>query len=275
MLHFISTVTFEICSELQDGECIHSKNNRCGGAMIRYHLDKTNSKALAFSSTTLTQEDTAAMAQPHSPETFLICCIDSRIQPNKVFNYGAGVTLEHRPIACSVPPPDKADPDLLSRLAFRRLQEIKNIVLVCHSDCGGAQAALKVSCNDHTACDDTHAVAFAVHRSGINVHEFANDCMCDGRTDIREAGDKLAKAVGLKSLHNLMQYKGAGDHATIADEIAAGDLNVMLFFYDLEHRHFEVYDAAQKEWRHMNSYDGMFPTSTETKPRSIAKKRAG
>lgn len=251
---------------------------RLGGTMIRYHLDQADkNRILAPSSRrkwkkqapeqnisaqdTITAEDAAIMAQPHKPETFLICCIDSRFQPAKAFNYGPGVTLEHRPIACVIPPKEKADPDLLSRLAFRRINNIRNIILVCHSDCGGAQTALKVACS-HATCNDMHEVALAVDRTGLDISKVGGKYLSSENGDVKKAGNLLAKEIGLKSLKNLLAYKGAGDHATIADEVAAGAAEIMLFYYDLEKLEFETYDAGKKEWHKTDHCDGFFSALT-------------
>ena len=193
-------------------------------------------------------EEAQQMAEPHAPECMLICCIDSRFQPAKALDYGPGTTLEHRPIACVVPPAYKADPDLMSRMAFRRLKEISNIILVCHSDCGGAQAALEVPNPDPNSDDDLHTVASVVHRSGLDIPLLGKGFLAQTGGDKRKAGDLLAREVGVKSLHNLMGYKGSTGYATISDEVSVGALTVMLFYFDLEKRALEMYDVQKGAW---------------------------
>jgi carbonic anhydrase len=208
--------------------------------------------------TNITAEDAAIMAQQHKPEAFLVCCIDSRFQPAKILDYGPGIALEHRPIACVIPPEEQASPDLLARMAFRRLNNVATIALVCHSDCGGAQAALKVPRPDQTTGGDLHAVAAAVHQSGLDLGRLGRKFLTAEKGDLRRAGDRLAREVGVQSLRNLMNYKGRDDYATVRDEVDAGALNVTLLYYDLEKRGFEVYDAWRGRWRAAANAETLF-----------------
>lgn len=206
----------------------------------------------------LTEQDAAAMAQKHAPEAFLVCCIDSRFQPAKILGYGPGVTLEHRPIACVIPPEDKASADFLARMAFRRLNNISSIVLVCHSDCGGIQAALNVPRPDEKNGGDLHAVAAFVHQSGLDLSRLGRELLTEEKGDMRRAGDRLARDVAVQSLHNLLGYKGRDGFTTVADEVKAGALNVMVLYYDLERRGFEVYDARKQKWRAAANAETLF-----------------
>lgn len=218
--------------------------------MPKRHLRKTAAKkALASNANCLfTPEEQQAMAEPHSPECFLVCCIDSRFQPAKALDYGPGIALEYRQIACAVPPEASAGPDLMARLAFRRLNNIGSIVLVTHTDCGGAQAALKVPQPDFNGDDDLHAVAAVVHRTGLNIPVLGADFLRAEEGSLRKAGDRLARAVGVKAFNNLMGYKGREGYATIADEVKAGALDVKLLHYDLERQSFEIYSPLKGKW---------------------------
>lgn len=202
-----------------------------------------------------TQEEAAKMAEPHTPESFLVCCVDSRFQPAKALDYGPGTALEYRTIACVVPPAYKADPDLKSKMAFRRLKEIDTIIMVAHSDCGGAQAAITVPNPDPESDDDLHTVASFIHTSGLDVPLLAKGFLAVEKGDVRSAGDLLAREVGVKSFYNLLGYKGREGYATVGDEVKAGALNVMMLFYDLAKRSFDIYDPAEGEWKHTAACD--------------------
>ncbi|MEZ0226800.1 MAG: carbonic anhydrase [Alphaproteobacteria bacterium] len=202
-----------------------------------------------------TAEEAARMAEPHTPDSFVICCIDSRFQPDKALDYGPGTALEYRTIACVIPPVDRADTDLKSKMAFRRLKGIENIVLVCHSDCGGAHAALTVPQPDPESEDDLHTVSSFVHTSGLDISCVGTAFMTAEQGDIRKAGDMLAREVGVKSLHNLLSYKGRDGHATVGEEVKSGALNVMLLYYDLVQRSFDLYDPGAGAWKHTAACD--------------------
>lgn len=212
-----------------------------------------------------TAEEAKAMASPHNPEVFLICCIDSRIQPAKVLDYGPGVTLEYRPIAAVVPPPEEADADLSSRMAFRRLKDIDNIIIVCHSDCGGAAAAIAVPDPDPKDGGDLDIVASSLQRSGLDIPKLSKQFLTAANGDSRTAGDTLAKEVGVQSLKNVLQYKGRDGSATIEEEMKSGKANVLLLFYNLEQRSFEQYNAKAGKWAPLGKKDSA-AASKNSKP---------
>lgn len=200
------------------------------------------------------------MAEPHSPQCFLVCCIDSRFQPAKALDYGPGIALEYRQIAAVVPPEENASTDFLGRMAFRRLNNIDHILLITHSDCGGAQAALKVPHPDLHNGDDLHAVAAVVHRSGLDIAARGKALLAE-EGEIRKAGDRLAKELGIRARENLMGYKGRDGHATIADEAKAGKLMVLLLYYDLARQSFELYDPKKQVWKQKANCEVLMSTA--------------
>lgn len=196
-----------------------------------------------------TPDEVKKMSGAHQPDMLLIACIDSRIQPARALEVGPGVALEYRPIGCVIPPEAEAGDDLDSRMAFRRMNNIKNIVLICHSDCGGAKAAINVPEPDKSTGDDLHIVASQVHRTGLDIPKLSRDFLAAENGDVNRAGDRLAKEVGIKSLENLLQYKGDGAFKTIAEEVEKGGLTVTLLYYDLAQQHFDVYNSKTKSWK--------------------------
>lgn len=198
----------------------------------------------------LTPEEAEAMQKPQHPDVFLIGCIDSRFQPDRVLSYGPGVALEYRPIAAVIPPPSKAETGLQQRMAFRRLQHVKNFLIVCHSDCGGARAAINLPDPDVKTGGDDAIVAKAAHFSGLDIPKLAQDFLAAANGDAKLAGNRLAKEIGVRSFENLLKYKGDG-YPTVADEIKAGAAKAMLVYYDLEKHRFEAYDPVSGSWTPM------------------------
>lgn len=221
-----------------------------------------------------TREEEDAMKGPQWPDVFLICCIDSRFQPDKVLDYGPGVALEYRPIAAVIPPAADADAALLSRMAFRRLRDVNNIVIIAHSDCGGAQASITVPSPDLKNGGDFDIVAQETHRTGLDIPRLAPAFLKAAKNDVKEAGNMLAKETGVQSLKNILGYKGKGAHATIEDEMKAGDVTVILLYYDLEKHTAEKYDLAKGKWEQVDSFNGRAetpaPKDIDRKPPKIA-----
>ncbi|MBI3441462.1 MAG: hypothetical protein HY052_06635 [Proteobacteria bacterium] len=214
-----------------------------------FHLDMNSLlQHILKGSQNLTPEEADAMSQPQKPEVFLICCIDSRIQPDKDFDYGPGVTLEYRPIAAVIPPPGDADAAFLSRMAFRRLKDVRNIILMVHSDCGGALASIQIPNPDLKTGGDLDIIASEIHRTGLDVPGLSKTFLTAANGDAGRAANRLAKEAGVQSLKNLLGYKGRQGFATIADEMANGDLHVALLYYDIKKRSCEKYDADKNAW---------------------------
>lgn len=205
-------------------------------------------RSLAGNARNFTPEEKKMMAGTQEPDAFLICCIDSRFQPDRALDYGPGVALEYRPIAAAIPPEDKADDALLGRMAFRRLKEVKNIVIVAHSDCGGAQASIQIPEPDLRNGGDLDLVAVQTHRTGLDVPKLRDEFLKAAKGDTKEAGNMLAKATAVQSLKNILGYKGRDGFATIEDEMKAGAVNVVLLYYDLETQKAEKYDLAKETW---------------------------
>ena len=201
-----------------------------------------------------TPEEDKAMESPQHPDVFLVCCIDSRFQPDKALDYGPGVTLEYRPISAVIPPPEEADAALLSRMAFRRLKDVRNFVIIAHSDCGGAQAAINIPAPDLKAGGDLDIVANEAHRTGLDIGKLAPEFLKAANGDVKEAGNHLAHEIGVQSLKNLVQYKGRDKFATIADEIKAGEANAVLLYYDLDTHKVDKYDLSTGTWSQVTDY---------------------
>lgn len=205
-------------------------------------------RSLAGNAKPFTPDEQKKMTGTQEPDAFLICCIDSRFQPDRALDYGPGVALEYRPIAAAIPPEDKADEALLGRMAFRRLKEVKNIVIVAHSDCGGAQASIQIPEPDLKNGGDLDLVAAQTHRTGLDVPKLRDEFLKATKGDTKEASNMLAKATAVQSLKNILGYKGRDGHATIGDEMKAGAVNVVLLYYDLETQKAEKYDLSKGEW---------------------------
>ncbi len=80
-----------------------------------------------------------------SPETLILTCVDSRVDPSIIFDTEPGEVLEIRNVANLVPPyaPDSAYHGTSAALEFGvRVLEIPHIVVLGHESCGGVNALL-------------------------------------------------------------------------------------------------------------------------------------
>ncbi len=90
-----------------------------------------------------TFEDLAAKGQ--KPQVLVISCVDSRVDPEMIFDSGPGEMLVVRNVASLVPPyaPDAAYHGTSAALEFGvRVLNIPNIVVMGHGSCGGVKTLL-------------------------------------------------------------------------------------------------------------------------------------
>jgi carbonic anhydrase len=87
----------------------------------------------------------AELAKGQSPETLVIACSDSRVDPATIFDVAPGELFVVRNVAAIVPPceSDSGHRGTSAALAFAVMQlEVKNILILGHAQCGGVAAAL-------------------------------------------------------------------------------------------------------------------------------------
>lgn len=80
-----------------------------------------------------------------SPETMVIACSDSRVDPATVFGAGPGQLFMVRSVAGLIPPyhPDMGQHGTSAALEYGvRVLKVKRIVLLGHAQCGGVRAML-------------------------------------------------------------------------------------------------------------------------------------
>ena len=81
-----------------------------------------------------------------SPKALVVACIDSRVDPGRIFDAGPGEILTLRNVANLIPPyePDPARHGTSSALEFGvRVLKIPHVVVLGHGLCGGVRALLE------------------------------------------------------------------------------------------------------------------------------------
>jgi carbonic anhydrase len=83
------------------------------------------------------------LARGQSPETLVIACSDSRVDPQMIFDAAPGELFVVRNVAALVPPyePDKGPHGVSAALEFAvRVLGVKRVVVLGHAQCGGVNA---------------------------------------------------------------------------------------------------------------------------------------
>ena len=92
-----------------------------------------------------------------SPETMVIACSDSRVDPQTVFGAVPGELFVLRNVAALVPPyePDPARHGTSAALEFGvRVLKVPRLVVLGHAQCGGAPNAIALTA-PHWPCPST------------------------------------------------------------------------------------------------------------------------
>lgn len=162
------------------------------------------------------------------PETMVIACSDSRVDPQTVFGCGPGELFVVRNVAALVPPfsPDGGFHGTSAALEFAvRVLKVKRLVILGHARCGGVQAMVEGA--PETAQDFVVpwvSIAQGALARVPHDHGTGHDCGGDhGRNRL----DLCEVEVIRLTLGNLMTFPW------IKAAVAAGDLSVHGFRFDI------------------------------------------
>jgi carbonic anhydrase len=154
-----------------------------------------------------------------SPSALVISCIDSRVIPAMIFDAPPGEMLVVRNVANLVPPyaPDGVHHSTSAALEFSvRLLEVRNIIVMGHSSCGGVKALL----------DGAPASAPEFIGPWMAIAESARvrSMTCSSREECQTCAEHEVVNVSLK---NLMTFPW------IAERVAAGKLALYGVWFDV------------------------------------------
>ena len=151
-------------------------------------------------------------AQGQSPQTMVIACSDSRVDPQMIFSAGPGELFVVRNVASLVPPymPDAAFHGTSAAVEFGvKVLGVRDLVVMGHALCGGVQAVIRGA--PATVGD------FVPGWISIAARARAVALRCDTPEAQQEAGEHEAVRI---SLANLMTFP------FVAEAVAAGTLTL-------------------------------------------------
>lgn len=173
-------------------------------------------------------------SEGQSPDALYIGCSDSRVVPELLTASSPGRLFVVRNIANLVPPLDHADASVGAALDYAvGVLRVPHIVICGHYGCGGVHAAL----------DGSHAVAehtsLAEWLAGIApAIERAGPASLDPEVRWRRAVEENV----LQQVANLFTYP------QVARAIAAGELTLHAWVYDLFTLDLRVHDVGRGAW---------------------------
>lgn len=167
-----------------------------------------------------------------SPDTLVIACSDSRVDPATIFSANPGELFVVRNVAAIVPPceSDTGHRGTSAALAFAVVQlDVKQIVVLGHAQCGGVAAAL----------DESRLLASEVPflSNWIDLLSPARRHSAHIRDPALRHGAMERDCVRL-SLDNLMTF------AFVAERVQAGSLRLFGAHFGIADGRLEVFDNA-------------------------------
>ena len=145
-----------------------------------------------------------------SPQTMVICCSDSRVEPSILFGTGPGDLFVVRNVANLVPPfTSKDNVSIGSALEYAvKILRVKDIIVLGHAHCGGVAALCKSINNDKEGEITDNPTDFI--KSWVDIAKPALSKMYfDHKDENIEVNSE--RAVLLYSYNNLLTYPWLND----------------------------------------------------------------
>ena len=172
-----------------------------------------------------------------TPKYIIISCVDSRVDPNAIFRSKAGEMLVHRNIANIVPPYNhlREHSGTIAAIEFGvTALNIKNIVIVGHSGCGGIKNGYQM-CKDD-AFDDNSSISNWLSLIKPSYHKIKDASDTENISQL----EKISIASSLENLRNYPFIKNGINSEAIKlygvwNDIGTGSLES----YNTEKKEFE------------------------------------
>jgi carbonic anhydrase len=170
--------------------------------------------------------------QGQKPEIMVVACCDSRVDPALILQCDPGDLFVVRNVANIVPPyeRDEAHHGTSAALEFGiRFLEIKHLILLGHSQCGGIQALLEsTDTNNNDFIDNWVSLIKSPHTKAHDVDDYA----------------KLA-------LHE--SYQNCLTFPWIKERMAQNKLTIDLWFFDIKEGQIFTYSTQQKKYQPLDA----------------------
>lgn len=169
----------------------------------------------------------------HKPEILFIGCVDARLDPIRDIGIPQGKALIKRCIAALVPPVSEySNIGIAATLDLAMVMQVKHVVVVGHTDCGGIGACLADERSEHT----------------IHLHEYLSPLdkvrervLSEGGS-IKEQIDAMERNAVRQSVENLKTYP------VLKRALDAGEVQI----------HGWIIDTATAQIKELNKDAGVF-----------------
>lgn len=166
-----------------------------------------------------------------NPKALMISCADSRIVPELITQSSPGDLFVTRNVGNVVPPYGQMNGGVSSAIEYAVLALKVHHIIVCgHSDCGAMRAVLNPQ-----SLTKMPTVSAWLRHAEVARTVVENNCSCGSEHETMQV---LTKENVIAQLHHLRT------HPSVASRLAAGELYIHGWVYDIETSKIEAYDAA-------------------------------
>lgn len=169
------------------------------------------------------------LAQGQNPEYMMVACSDSRVDPALLLQTDPGDIFMVRNVANIVPPYEKDNSHHGTSSALEygvRFLQVKNLIILGHSQCGGVQAAME--------CGESKKNDFI--DSWVSLIKLNADIPCNN-------ADEYAKLALKNSYQNCMTFPW------IKERVDNNELAIHLWFFDIKIGQIFAYDKASDTFK--------------------------
>lgn len=182
----------------------------------------------------------AELAEGQSPQTMVISCSDSRVDPSQIFDVAPGEIFVVRNVAALVPPYETTPGQhgVSAALEFAvQVLKVREILVMGHGLCGGCQAALT------RAMDDADFGEGAFVRHWISLLDEAQAKVAkEHGTEGRDAELQMEFAAIKVSLTNLMTFP------FVREKVENGDLSLRGTHFSIAEGRLYLLDQSSGEF---------------------------
>ena len=170
------------------------------------------------------------LATAQNPRAMFITCADSRIVPELITQSSPGDLFVTRNVGNVVPPYGQMNGGVSSAIEYAVLALKVHHIIVCgHSDCGAMRAVLNPQ-----SLTKMPTVSAWLRHAEVARTVVENNCSCGTEHETMQV---LTKENVIAQLHHLRT------HPSVASRLAAGELFIHGWVYDIETSKIEAYDA--------------------------------
>ena len=179
------------------------------------------------------------LATAQRPRAMFIACADSRIVPELITQSAPGDLFVTRNVGNVVPPYGQMNGGVSSAIEYAVLALKVHHIIVCgHSDCGAMRAVLNPQ-----SLTKMPTVSAWLRHAEVARTVVENNCSCGTEHETMQV---LTKENVIAQLQHLRT------HPSVASRLAAGQLYIHGWIYDIETGRIKAYDAQQGAFLPLN-----------------------